>query len=162
MSPVSDDRAKPGMLLACEKTPQSHSPAGVVKDGEVLARMIFRPPHTDDSGRVDYKFITIGDLQKGCSFDRRDIRGADKIDECGGQRAQDAGREYLGYAEVMAGRVRAIADNDGMRALCVLDDATKDNPAHAIIRIIRQSCGRGEVRQIRGKLMRNMQFPAGC
>lgn len=163
MSPVSGERAKPGILLACEKTPQSRvSPnPGIVKDGESLARTVYCPSHINNDGRIDLKFITVGDLQKGCSFDREDVCRASDIDKRGADRARKKGRKYIGYATVGTGRIREITDEDGMRALCVLDDAEKKNQAHAIVKIIREDYGVGKIRGIRKQLFNLMTFPPG-
>ena len=55
--------------------------------------------------------------------------------------------------------IRNIRDNKDRQAFCVLDDATKDNKAHAIVKISADQ-EKSKIRDLRNKLLSQMKFNA--
>ena len=116
-----------------EETAQSRIPGpGPVRNCENLARIVLSPLHWKN-GILDACFLTLDDLEKGWSFIRREIAGEAKIKEHGkNQIGGKSGQKMHGYAVIKTADFRAIRDDEGRQAFCILDDEREDAPAHAV------------------------------
>lgn len=130
MSPETTDKNR---VCREEETAQSKIPGpGPVKDCECLARVVLDPIHLEN-GELNVRFLTLDHLEKGWSFIRREIAGEKKIKAHGeSQAARGGGQKMHGYAVVKTAEFRAIRDDEGRQAFCILDDEREDAPAHAI------------------------------
>lgn len=132
-----------------EAKPQSDARWGVVRDKEILARMI-RTCHIED-GVVQNSILTITDLQKrdGWSFVRKDRANDSRMRAIGKNK-------YDGYVTFKASVARKILDNDKNQALCIIDDAKKDFAEHALAKGSKQRCP-AEIREIREELIEEIR-----
>ena len=144
-----------------EKTAQSkvEPNPGPVQNNETLARIAISSYHLDDNRNIDKKFIKVGELRDGgCSFDRKEICGESDIHRRGVER-EKLSVKYIGYMETKTETIRNIRDNKDRQEFCVLDDATKDNKAHAIVKISADQ-EKSKIRDLRNKLLSQMKFNA--
>ena len=130
MSPASLDEKR---VCSEEKKAQSGIPSpGPVANHEHLARIVLSPLHLAN-GKLDTKFLNLGDLERGWSFLRREYADEGKIQAHGKRKAdRKSDQKMYGYAVINAAEFRAIRDLEGRQAFCILDDERKDAPAHAI------------------------------
>lgn len=150
----------PGKFYPGEKAAQSrvYSNPGPVGDKETLARVALHPKHFHE-GKIDDSFIPTQDLkERGCSVIRKEICGEQGVQDHGNKLAKPPEAKYAGYAQIKAGEVRQIAGADGMRALCVWEQALPESAAHAIIKMARENYARSEIRGVRKQLMQKMDM----
>ena len=141
-----------------EYAPQSADSPGIVRDEEMLARIISKRAHLKN-GIVSDDFFTLEDLRTrdGWSFVRRHYADDQRMRKIGEQRVKEkSGREYVGYVQIQTAHIRAIRRDD-KQALCVIDDAQKDYKEHALVQKS-APCGKADARAIRKKLKDAAQF----
>lgn len=121
--------------LEDEKTPQSIYSPGIVKDEEGLLRWKFHPEHYVDD-ELGPAAVPIRDLkQNGLSVDRCQFSKKERIKE-EITRLQEKLPDQRAQAHVYkfnCSEIRSLKDKEGFRSLLVIDEALKDNEAHAAI-----------------------------
>ena len=139
----------------CECEAHPHSGFGVVRPEEQLARAVFESEIDLGSGTLKPEAVRIVDLkQRGWSLLRLDVVPRELFrSQCGMLEAarRDAQR-LAGVVVQTAAEIRAIEDEEGMRALCVIDDETQDLPNHASARVA-AAYPRSALKQIRKRVM---------
>ena len=127
----------------CESSTQSDHPSpGIVRADEFVIRLVRVPGEVDDDGALRPTSIDRKDLKRlvdeqpqarACSVDREAHASTSKILEKATALREP---EPSLLSEVWAFRgsvekIRALKIDDGSRALCVVDRAEIDDPAHA-------------------------------
>jgi hypothetical protein len=140
--------------LSDEQISQSSFSPGVVKDEEDLLRWHFHPEHFKD-GNILPAAITTSDLaQNGLSVDRYQYASKERIQE-EIKRMQDRIPEKRKFALICKFScldVRDLRDEEGGRALMVIDETLENNPAHASIYSAKDR-SKGVLRKIRSDLL---------
>ena len=149
MSPESPDENR---VCPEEEAAQSKTGPGPVNGHEHLARIVLRPIHLAGDELAPC-FLTLGHLEKGWSFIRREIAGEDKIKAHGGKLAEcRPGLEMHGYAVIKTAEFRAIRDDRDRQAFCILDDEDEDAPAHAVAKKS-DTRPKSEMRELRDQVL---------
>jgi len=113
-----------------------HSPS-LVKDEEDVLRLIFNPTHLDSkTGEISNAAFSKTELEENrLSVTRKECGSRDSVRqnitkiEKGGQKPKTLEK----ILSVKCCDIRAIDEETKMRAFCVIDDGTEENPAHAHI-----------------------------
>ena len=136
-----------------EKTAQSSIPGhGPVADCEHLARVVLDPRDLKN-GKLVRGFLPLEQLEAGWSFIRKDKADENGIMAHGEKLAErNPDRQRPGYAVINVAEFRAIQDEEGRQAFCILDDEGEDAPAHAIAK--KSACQeKSELRELRKHVM---------
>ena len=133
------DSRESGSTEECpeEKRTQSAYSPGTVRDGEALARFIYRDDHIGDDGLLAPAALPVKDLLEP---DRRGLSVARSqhmtMEELGARAGKlQSGTQVARYGAAQAGAVRETTADDTSRAFCVVDAGERDFPAHALIRL---------------------------
>ncbi len=139
-----------------EKTAQSDSSFGLVKNNEFLARIVLLSvsAHVSEDGFIKDSALKLDDLmgKDGWSFMRK------KHDNMPGVLAKHAkektrnSSEY-GYAVVKVQDMRGVLDDNDKQAFCIIDDAKKNYPEHALAKESLQR-SKSDAREIRKELLK--------
>ena len=137
-----------------EQAPQSTFSPGVVKDEETLLRWHFHPEHFRD-GKILPSAITTTDLkEKGLSIDRHQYTSKARIEnEIEQMQTRSPGqREFALLCRFSCYQVRALQDTEEDRSFVVIDEALKENKAHASVYSAKDR-SKGMLRKIRNDLL---------
>ena len=137
-----------------ERTPQSILSPGVVADAEELARIIISPEHIGLDGRLKPAAFQMQDImQRGVSLNRLAYIDASALRrQAEAMAKRGAGRSPAGIGRALCCALRDLRDEDGQRALCVLDTAEAFNSAHASA-IAADPRSRSRLKGVRGRLV---------
>lgn len=144
-------------VCPAENEQQSEHSPGVIEDEERLVKVIHSPEHYDqEKGTIKpgaFSAEDLHNLNRGLSLDRILHSSRESLQERAETLTGKKKERLLeGFATTIAEKIRQITHSDGERALCVIDDGLKENPAHSIcIRAGDQT--KSKMRGIRGKLM---------
>lgn len=140
--------------LSDEQISQSSFSPGVVKDEEDLLRWHFHPEHFKDGNILPAAVTTLDLAENGLSVDRYQYASKERIQE-EIKRMQDRipeKRESAFICKFSCLDVRDLRDEKGGRALMVIDEALKDNHAHASIYSAKNR-SKGMLRKIRNDFL---------
>lgn len=125
-------------LVNAEKHPVSEG-AIPVGDDEVLARILEDPTSVShvELG-LEYTPAAFGDASKwGLSVQRLSMTSAESVEAFGIEKASSKNRKYVGFAESLAGVLRAgLSPESRRRMLGVFATPNNDVPAHADIYVV--------------------------
>ena len=142
---------------ACPKENVSHGEHGVIKDAEFLARIVLREMVGEDR-LLTKKALKMEDFRNkdGWSFVRKDFA---EMKVLLAQRANSRRRQLsdYGYALVKTSDIRSMLDDEQKREICVIDDPLPDSSAHALGQKSRPNISKGDVDEIRKKLLELFQ-----
>ena len=141
-----------------EKFPQSDSPFGVVANEEVLGRFIYRNDWIDNDGKLTPAAIQIKDLispeRRGISVCRSDKMNNGEIRFQIDKIRSNPDNSFSGIARAKTKDIRNLRTEQGSRSLCVIDDATPEFLAHALLRLDKgEDITKSAVRRIRKPLL---------
>lgn len=126
-----------------ENVSHSRSPSpGVVQGNEELIRLIFIPDHCDITGNILESAFSRQDFteaERGFSVHRASFVTKEAIERvCDGYLARNSSRALHTLAVGLCSNLRAVTDEEGNQVFCVTDDATQDDPSHALIHCSKQ------------------------
>lgn len=142
-----------------EKTARSSLSPGPVLDWEELGRFLYRDDHLTPDGDVAPAALPTTDLldpsREGLSLGRLFHLTAQDIRCLGAEyEGRHPANKFYGFGVVLTASVRQLLTKHGRRALCVVDDARDEFPAHALVRLAdRGAYNRGSVRRLRSQLL---------
>lgn len=143
---------------ACEQNSVSSYSPGIVEDDEYLIRLIFSPTHfNEDTGKLKpFAFFDCKD--KGLSVNRMRYTSIEELKNTAAFISH--GRKIIGVVVAKCADIRAIIDEEGNRAFCIYDTATKNNKSHAdICQALADTCeanATGKGRKLGSKLRRKL------
>ncbi len=127
---------KPG--CECESdTLSEHSP-GLIKNDELIVRMVVSPMHISKSqpNVVKPNFLSHSET-KGVSMQRLPLASTEELANCVNALTKKTGTAWLGFAQASAENIRNIGVKNGEQVYCVADAALEHNKAHAEIHLSR-------------------------
>ena len=141
-----------------EKLSQSDSPFGVVANDENLGRLIYRNDWIDNDGKLTPAAIQINDLispeRRGVSVCRLDKINNGEIRFQIDKIRSKPDNSFSGIARAKTKEIRNLRTEQGFRSFCVIDDATPEFPAHALLRLDKgEEFTKSAVRRIRKPLL---------
>ena len=143
--------------LDSEKVQSDFSP-GVVENREELLRLLYTPEHVVDKEVIE-SAISLDDLKcRGLSLDRIDFAKKDIIQERIDAQIinSPAKRKEASLAKFCCSDIRSIVNEEELQQNLVIDDARKDNIAHASI-FNHKEKGKGALRKARAVLIKYFQ-----
>ena len=147
-----------------EREAQSSASGGPVVDSETLCRFVHHRLHLDKRGLLDPRAVPLQDLTQpargGMSVTRLEQSSPEEFERV----ARDFNRRSVDFPVrcfVTGTRaVRSMKSEDRSRIFCVIDAATPDNDAHALIRFDRAHPQKSSARRYRDQLLEAFR-PAG-
>ena len=134
----------------------SHGKHGVVKDTELLARIVLRQMIEEDPRRAlkTKEFLNAD----GWSFVRENFADMkDILAKHANSKSKERQLSDYGYALVKTSALRSMLDAKQNRQICVIDDPLPDFPAHALGQKSRPKMSKHDAREIRDDLLELFQ-----
>jgi len=160
------------MECECENTSQSRHPSpGPVDDQENLIRLVFSPEMIDMDGKLKNSAIPSADLERqidgeaplrGCSMFRelfltQEILEKEALGLANGRKSRESAWSF----RCATHELRALmALSDGLRSVCIVDQAEVDNISHAELWGGRAGRSKGVIKAVRDQIT-SLLVPVG-